>query len=319
MFGSGYGDVVTMTGQGATHGIVVGIPSYRRPEGLIELLESLEKQSSPVPLYVIVAENDLVHQGAMRLVAEVAPRFRFPLSCVLSEQRGISAARNALVQAFLDGDGYALAMLDDDQWIEPNWFDRMVTTQTKTGADVVGSTVVPDFRGSGSAMIQGHPIFWRPAQETGLVDFVSGAGGVLVQRRVFREFAPTWFDHSLSFSGGEDKDFFMRAKRAGAVFANCAEAITHEVIPLQRQNIAWIRQRCLWIGAADLQLEFRYATGTMQKVLSVGKIGAGFLRSAIMTAALLWHPNAYEYQYAGVMRARGKLMALFGRRIEPYL
>ena len=61
----------------------------------------------------------------------------------LVAERGIAQNRNALVAAALDrSEMQFLAMLDDDEWVEPDWLDALLATQAHFGADAVEGPVI---------------------------------------------------------------------------------------------------------------------------------------------------------------------------------
>ena len=121
-------------------GAAIGIPTYRRPDKLRNLLASLEPSlaSAGASAEVIVADNAC--EAATEAVVE-AFQARWPRTRYLPvPERGISAARNALIGAFLGGSQAPwLAMLDDDLVVGPDWLARLLEAGVAYGTDAVGA------------------------------------------------------------------------------------------------------------------------------------------------------------------------------------
>ncbi len=69
-----------------------------------------------------------------------------PVRAMLVADRGLASIRNALLAAALeDPDVTHVAMIDDDEWPEPQWIAALLEMQQKTGADIVGGPVFSAF------------------------------------------------------------------------------------------------------------------------------------------------------------------------------
>ena len=100
--------------------IVVGIPTYKRPELLRGLLLEVTKQAEGQAISVVVADNDC-DPAVVRVAEEVGARTSVPITVRPVPERGISQARNALITAAyeVDPDWEHLVMYDDDGLPEP--------------------------------------------------------------------------------------------------------------------------------------------------------------------------------------------------------
>ena len=78
--------------------VVVAVPSFRRPQGLERLLTALEKLQTSARVLVLVADNDVDGREAFAVCERLRTRgYRWPLDCVVAQERGIAQARNALI------------------------------------------------------------------------------------------------------------------------------------------------------------------------------------------------------------------------------
>jgi GT2 family glycosyltransferase len=302
--------------------LAIGIPSFRRVDGLELCLQSIAKQITTLDdaqIIVIVAENDLDRQGALALVAQMAPNYRFVLQCYLSDARGISPARNALMHhGFAIHGAKALAMIDDDQWVAPDWIERMYRTLQAQDADVVGCAVLPDFMGVPQNWVQKHGIFHRPTPPTGPVKMISATCGVMLSSRVITKMARPVFDSAYSFTGGGDTEFFFRLKDAGGVFAVCAEAVAHECYPPDRQTLAYVHQRTERLSMTNMttRLQRKNSTAFAVSVFLVEILNLAF--AAITFAGTFYSLKLRQTAVRRFLRARGKMRALLGASFEMY-
>src|SRR3569833_3667914 len=82
--------------------VTVAIPTFRRPQGLRRLLDALAAVDTNASVTVLVADNDAeTHEGLDLCDAVRGKGYRWPLKSVLVRERGIAAARNALVECAL--------------------------------------------------------------------------------------------------------------------------------------------------------------------------------------------------------------------------
>jgi glycosyltransferase involved in cell wall biosynthesis len=82
-------------------GIVVCIPSFRRPQHLRLTLESLARQSTGRRFAVVIVENDALHSGSVPVAAEFLASGRFPGLCVVEPRQGNCHAINAALETAL--------------------------------------------------------------------------------------------------------------------------------------------------------------------------------------------------------------------------
>jgi succinoglycan biosynthesis protein ExoM len=238
--------------------IVIGIPTYRRPRQLGMLLESLVAELQGHDALVIVSDNEC-GTDVPRLLQSFEGRLPSVLS-VQTPQRGIAANRNALVDAAY---GHApqwrqLIMLDDDGQVRPGWFAALTAVAAQTSADVTGSAVefpLPERVGIFAANSE----FARPRRwPTGPVPMLVGAQGVCFARRIEALVTRPWFNLDYGFSGGEDFEFFLRLKKAGASFAWADEALVCEPTPLERTSTRVVLHRSFTAGITNARAEIEH-------------------------------------------------------------
>src|SRR5471032_778822 len=140
-------------------GIVVCIPTFRRPQHLQLTLESLMRQRTTRRFAVVIVENE----ATMRQGASVAAAFlktgNVPGICIVEPRQGNCYAINAAFETALANFASAshFLMIDDDEIASVDWLERMVDAADTTGVDLVGGPVLPRFSDALLARLEHHP------------------------------------------------------------------------------------------------------------------------------------------------------------------
>jgi glycosyltransferase involved in cell wall biosynthesis len=298
--------------------LTVAICTCRRPEGLARLLEALQRIDTDDSLAVVVVENDQGREG-VRVCRQFAGAYRWPLYCIMEPRPGISYARNRAVAESLRHMPDAVAMLDDDEWPEPQWLRELLRIQRATEADVVGGPVVPRFARSGLPWVDFRSYYGldqRLPDGAGCVLY--GAGNVLVRRACFEALMPEPFDPAFALSGGEDLVFFQRLAKMGFRMHWSTRAVVHEDVPRERMTVRWLKDRqrrrgCLNIAAQRLAEPGPYREGIrlLKTVGAFVSAGAYAVAGAVAPGCRARVPLLFDY-------ARGRLLGHRGRMLEPY-
>ena len=290
--------------------VVICIPTFRRPVMLGRLLDAIARLKTEARICVVVADNDPEAHAGFNLCLSLKS-YPWPLTAIITAKRGIAEARNALVAEALNTQARFIAMIDDDEWPQEDWIDQFLAAAQATGADVLQGSIL---FGHGTAA-DGHGDI-RAA--TGPVAMLQGAGNLLIRRTVLEEMPRPWFDPAFALSGGEDRDFFVRLKRAGKRFAWSDEARAHGEVPQSRANLAWLLARAYSIGNSDMLVLLKHRPGAFRLLLELGKITASLLLSPLAAVILAPSPNHRAVPLQKLFRAVGKLGAMAGRRYNEY-
>ncbi len=298
--------------------VAVAIPTFRRPAGLERLLGSLAALDTSATLRVIVADNDSEqHEGADLCGKQDA--YRWPLEATVVAERGIAQARNALVErALADPSVQFVAMLDDDEWVEPNWLSALLRVQQETKADVVRGTVLRDFETPPPEWALGWEGIAPIDQPTGYEGMIEGIGNVLIARACFEALPKPWFDPQFGLTGGEDKDFFVRLNKAGKRFTRAADAVAHEFVPASRVRLDWSLQRAYRTGNTDMLIALKHRRGVGALIGELSKIAIAFVAFPFLSLFYSFNPVRRLDGVRKVYRAAGKVGALFGHRYREY-
>ncbi|HYW62195.1 MAG TPA: glycosyltransferase [Bradyrhizobium sp.] len=313
-------ELVASTGGDPNIGIVVCIPSFRRPRQLKSTLQSLAGQRTLLRFAVVVVEND----GLGRESAEVATEFlrtaAIPGLCIVEPRQGNCHAINAAFETALAAYRAATSflMIDDDEIASPDWLQRMVDAAATSGADLVGGPVLPRFADHNSRGLGRHPAF-RPAyQATGPVPVIYGCGNCLITRRVFERLADPAFDLRFNFLGGGDTDFFVRCRQAGMTFYWAADAVITEAVPDSRTSLTWLALRGLRIGAINYHIEVKAARSRRARIRLLAKMLAMLPLSLLRAGRLLLTEPRALIALHPMTVAAGSALAAFGIEPQPY-
>jgi glycosyltransferase involved in cell wall biosynthesis len=300
--------------------VVIGIPTFKRQEGLRQLLRSVAEQDCKDILCVVVADNEGENGVGVNVVNEfIKAGFPFPLKWIPVPDRGISQVRNALMQeAFENLACDNLAMVDDDEHVESNWVSELIKMQQSGNYDVVGGFVLPDFAISPPDWVKDLNLYYRPKLPAGTVKLVNGTTNVLLHRSVRDNFSDNLFDLKFSLTGGGDREFFTRLKHQGAIFGFAPNAVSYEIFNASRLTLEWAKQRAFRIGAGDARIFRRYSSGYAAWIKEIIKLLGAFTVSSVMMIFTFFFPPKKVFYMLKIMRQRGKLNGLFGEPVEVY-
>lgn len=216
--------------------IDVCIASYKRPQLLSKLLESLATQRHPVEISidVIVVDNDPL--GSARKVVEAATESGLRTRYFMQPIKNISLTRNMAVE---NSKGEFIAFIDDDECADVTWLMNLYTAINKYRADVVFGPVVGVLPFNAPAWIKTGKFFSRENRPTGSVVTFGATNNALVRASRIQDISAP-FNAKYGLTGGEDTDFFQRLRESGAKLIWCNEAIVHEAISPERMTVTWL-------------------------------------------------------------------------------
>ncbi len=238
---------------------VVTLPTFRRPEHLIETLKTVVSQRPASPFAVVVMENDADGMAGAHAAKQFLSEHRVNAMVVVAHQRGNCHAYNAgwamALSTYRNLRG--IAVIDDDEIASPEWLNSLISVQEQTGAAIVGGPQLPVFEDTTRNIAKKHPVFTPHYDTTGPVPILYSSGNVLITRAVLEAMPQPFLDPHFNFIGGGDSDFYRRSRERNFDFAWAAEAWVAESIPARRTEPSWMRARSLRNGAVSTILEHR--------------------------------------------------------------
>ncbi|MBD5441856.1 MAG: glycosyltransferase family 2 protein [Treponema sp.] len=132
--------------QNSSPKISVLIPVYKVEKYVGRCLRSLFANTIIADCEVIIV-NDCSPDDSMKVVADVLEEFpAFAKNVVLRSHdcnRGLAAARNT---ALLQAHGKYIICVDSDDWVEPDYLEKLYVEAENSGADIVGCDLVREYK-----------------------------------------------------------------------------------------------------------------------------------------------------------------------------
>jgi len=302
--------------------VVVTVPTFRRPQQILETLASLKAQRTARHFAVITIENDAENGEGAAAAKPLFEQGEVGGLLIVAHERGNCSAYNAGWQtALLQFPSFThLLVIDDDETADPDWLENMCRAAETLPADIVGGPQRPQF---GDARLQQqwehHPVFAPPYAASGPVRALYSSGNLLLTRNVLARMGPPFLDLRFNFLGGGDSDFLSRSAAAGFRLGWCAEGIAYELVPARRTERDWIRARSIRNGVISTLVELK-----KRKEEPLGELKT-FLKSVALLAVSPWRglklfaatgslANAIHPVHVGL----GRIMAHFGYAREQY-
>jgi len=228
---------------------IVTICTAKRPQMLSVALASLTKLTIPKDgtLSIAVIENDLTSQS-LGIVEEVRKSSPVPIVYDLEKDIGIPQVRNRSIAVAIEQNADWIAMIDDDERVEPDWLLLLYNACIQFDADVATGPVRQVTEGP-------PPHWWKSVADSRKVtgEFRRDAytNNVLFHSRlVTQDKLGLRFDPRFTF-GADDIDFFRRAYEKGARIVSVAEAYVTETVPASRLVLSRYLARNYMIASSN--------------------------------------------------------------------
>ena len=296
------------------------VPTFRRPAGLRKLLLHIAQLTYAGPLRVIVVDNDAEGRDGAGVVAELSGSFRFQLSCEVEPSSGQTYAYNhafASACRATPAPDY-IAVLDDDEYPDPNWLSEIVAVALDYDVDIVGGPVFPVFDDPDHWLAKSG-VYAPTRYATGRVSMIYGAGNMLIRRDVLEHYLDEPFRHEFAFTGGSDEEFFWRCRKDGRSFAWADDAHVLETVPRSRTRIGYVLGRKFRTGTGATRIE----RGLQRDFLGVVRgwcKGLGLMAFGILSlpVAACRGRGAMMGSLTRAARGAGRIAAEFGIGYEEY-
>ena len=254
---------------GRVRDLVVGIPTFHRPEQLTNALAAVHEQ--------VEAENDLP-DAAMRcsiLVIDNDPEGSgeqvardHHVRYVVEPRPGIAAVRNrALAECASAG---ALVFLDDDETPEPGWLRAMIEMYTTTAPTAVAGRVVTRLPQDVAPWISVSGAFERLTRRDGQLMNEAATNNLLLDIDGVRRLGLS-FDERFGLTGGSDSMFTLQLTRRGGTIRWAERALVIEQEDPERLTRSWILTRV-----------FRYGNTSARVRVALAPTAAGRLAERVL-------------------------------------
>ena len=304
--------------------VCIGVCTAGRPRLLAKCLASLVRQPAPPGhrYCFIIVDNE--SKPAVRQIVEAASvHSRHAMRYEHEPRRGISFARNRALQKALALGAQWVGFIDDDETAAPEWLARLLEAARRYDAEVIHGPVMPRYPDP-------RP-FWALLPPSELADGdetkFAATGNVLFAASLIRsDGLGLRFDEAMALTGGEDTDFFLRAKMRGVRIVYSADAVAYEEIAPERLTFARQMKLAFRNGANDVYIKRKhYGTGRIllrRLPQSPLRLARGILLIAVSPALAAF--GAERFKTAALAGGRllfktlGVLAGLVWLRPKPY-
>ncbi|WP_248240060.1 glycosyltransferase family 2 protein [Microbacterium kunmingense] len=290
---------------------LIAISTYRRPDGLRRLLATVvESTARASNVDVLVVDNDTM-PSAQVIAEEYAPFATY----VHEPRPGIASARNRSLESF-DERYEAIVFVDDDEWVDAQWWDALTSFATESGADVVQGPVLTIIPPGSPKWVRAGGFYQRPLLVNGTRLDSAATNNTLLRREAWVRGGCPRFDHAFSESGGSDWDLFWGLRRSGARILFCSDAVVSEDVPDDRLRWAWIRRRYIRNGMVGTRVIIKHGDSLVLYLLRASAVGAIGVAEVIRDLVLMrgFRARALSRVFVSI----GKFAPLFGGTIKEY-
>ena len=306
--------------------LVVAIPTFKRPERLVQTLQLVGEQLAPLiearqagAVSILVIDNDPA-ESARSVVADeyagVATRY------VAEATPGIPAVRNRALDESADVD--LLSFIDDDEVPLEGWISSLLVTWSNSGrpAAVMGR-VVSLFDPDADPWVLESGLFRRPQRPTGTEISVAATGNLLLDLNQVRS-SGVRFDQRIGLGGGSDTLFSMGLKKTGARLVWCNESVTEDTVEPERQTRPWALKRSFSHGNVSVLVQLRLESRPARRLLirakgiagGAARVVAGYARHVFGRATRSIRHDAQGLRLA--YRGAGMISASVGQTYSAY-
>jgi succinoglycan biosynthesis protein ExoM len=285
------------------------IATYKRPEGLGRLLESLEAMKCPdgVSIEVLVVDNDA--EASAAAIARDHASALAPLHYLVEPRQNIAHARNRALER---ARGEWLLFVDDDEFVDEGWLAAYLEFVERRQCDGAFGPVLPRLEIEVTPWLDAEGFFSRPRHANGAA---MPADELRTSNAIVRRscFGSQLFDPAFGRSGGSDSALFGRMYAKGAHFEWCDAARVTESVPPERHRPGWLVQRAFRGGCVHGRLTG--ADGVWPRVRALTLLALFVVATPL--ALLRGRPAALRVVLRACTQA-GRLWSALGRSYEEY-
>ena len=220
--------------------ILIGVCTYNRPKMLEECLTSLAKQDIPpnTEITFCIADNNSDSKHNIESITKQTLN-QLSYKYLFVQARGISFARNAILECAIETNSDFIIFIDDDEYADANWVQNLHNKIKNSDADVVQGKVINILPENTPPLIKQA---WVTEHEEDTPLKHVATNNVIFNKKLINEWNLR-FREELALTGGEDLDFFLRAKNHGSKLIYTNTAIVRETVPQERATLLWQLKR----------------------------------------------------------------------------
>ncbi len=176
---------------------------------------------------IVVVDNDTA-PAARDTVDRAQAQSPFRIEYIHEPRRGISVARNRVLEAALSARAEWIGFIDDDEVAPPTWAAEMVNAALDYAADIIHGRVVRLFPSTLPLFVRPHqPVVWSEGAE---IEYAPTNSVFMRSWLLAADRGGLRFDEAITSGKGEDVDFSVRARRLGARVVHTNRTTVYETV-----------------------------------------------------------------------------------------
>ena len=239
--------------------VLISCCTCKRPKMLSEALNSIKKINFPenIKVEVLVCDNDATRSGEIA-VKEFEQTSEIKIHYVVEEERGIAPARNRVLKEAVNLNASHVLFFDDDEVIEPNCLlEHIKLYETNANAYISSGPAFNTFTKNFPNYIKKNIVFnYSTTKKTGQERETCATNNVFFPVSLVKDY-DVYFSLEYKFMGGEDGDFFKRAREKGFTIIWNNEAIIYEMVSEARANLPYVLKRNHYNGFSSGLLKLK--------------------------------------------------------------
>jgi succinoglycan biosynthesis protein ExoM len=308
--------------------IAICVCTHSRPQYLTRLLIAMQDIDlsgyDPQSVELIIIDNNPSPE-IEAICRRAAPRLPVTIHYTTEPEPGITFARNRAVAVAMERGAEYIAFVDDDDQPQSDWLIQLLDRQAITQADLVFGTWVLDTdmpRWARESGISRSPAKARRKIKNhryGLPGCASTCN-VLIGRAILERVGARGdiFSHDFRNSGGEDKDFFIRARELGAQLASADMSVIKRIHEPERYTVLGQLKRGFKSGCSQVVM-VRAHGGSKQVLRLLGVALSKFFISLLLLPFSAFSRGSFMQSLSRMARALGILFTfLTGRSLKYY-
>ena len=269
----------------------VCVATYKRPELLRKLIESLLSQKSVdlSEVEIIIVDNDK-DESARETIIEYIVKNYCQIFYFTQTEKNISLTRNVALEKVK---GEYIFFIDDDEYADENWMITHINNLEKYQADAAFGQVRSYFSENTPEWIKGCMVYQRNTNPSGHEPANMNTGNCIIKSELFvkRNYR---FDKEYGITGGSDYQLFSKIVKDGYKLISCYEAITYEYVPESRATVKWLIRRVARTGNNFSRTQIEHTEGLKKLVVKAREFGKGLVQSVIaflISILMIWKPT----------------------------
>lgn len=240
--------------------ILLAICTYKRPNMLKNAISSAKLLIVPkdIKIEMLVVDND-IEQSAKNCIEKIRNEIPFKINYVAEGKRGLSNARNRVLEEAVKLGATHISMYDDDEILTAETLAAHIRLYKDNPDCLISSGIVLNkFSPNTPRYIENNLIFkHKTTKKTGQIKSSCASGNVFIPVEMIKSNNDLRFSIEFQFMGGEDGEFFSRASKKGYTIVQNTDSLIWEDVSKERSTLKYVLKRAYYNGYSGSYLKFK--------------------------------------------------------------